>query len=191
VHSVPENTLVVVGDPAPPPPSPGPAVTAPSAGNGTRPTTASTPRTSALPNSRKGYKLTLVVSPTTEAGLADAHGMLQLDGADPIPFCRLKDVQNPLARALQEAFLAVERVRAKPPKMAAPSTVTVPAASPAPSPTAPRPTQKPPAHSRSTPGVPSGTKGSAVAQRTVGEAKTAGAPASPKQAAPVDQPALF
>jgi hypothetical protein len=53
-----------------------------------------------VPNSRKGYKLTLVVSAMSEAGLADAHGMLQLDGADPVPFCRLKNVQNPLARAL-------------------------------------------------------------------------------------------
>ena len=60
-----------------------------------------TPKTSALPNGRKGYKLTLVVSATSEAGLADAHGMLQLDGADPVPFCRLKNVQNPLARALR------------------------------------------------------------------------------------------
>src|SRR5207244_10991460 len=88
--------------------------------------TTSTQTTSALPNGRKGYKLTLLVSVTSEAGLADAHGMLQLAGADPVPFCRLKNVQNPIARALQEAFLAVERVRAKPPKMAAPSVATAP-----------------------------------------------------------------
>jgi hypothetical protein len=96
-----------------------------------------------VPNSRKGYKLTLVVSAISEAGLADAHGMLQLDGADPVPFCRLKNVQNPLARALQEAFLAVERVRAKPPKMVTPTVITAPApvgtARPAPH---PRPTPR-------------------------------------------------
>ena len=73
-----------------------------------------------VPNARKGYKLTLWVTATTDAGLADATGLVQLDGADPTPFCQLKAVQNPLARALQEAFLAIEQVRARPPKMAAP-----------------------------------------------------------------------
>ena len=29
-----------------------------------------------------------------------------------MPFCQLKSVSNPLARALQEAFVAVERARA-------------------------------------------------------------------------------
>src|SRR5918912_1306573 len=86
------------------------------------------PRPAAVPNARKGYKLTLWVSAMTEAGLADVHGLLQLDGADPIPFCQLKGVPNPLGRALQEAFVAVERVRARPPRMSAP-----PAAAAAPS----------------------------------------------------------
>src|SRR6266542_483400 len=105
----------MVDAPASPPTNPaqtavaGPPAPASSAGSAD-PT--STPKTSALSNSRKGYKLTLVISATTKAGLADAHGILQLDGADPIPFCRLKGVQNPLSRALQEAYLAVERVRA-------------------------------------------------------------------------------
>jgi hypothetical protein len=79
-------------------------------------------RPAAIPNSRKGYKLTLWVSATSEDGVADAHGLLQLDGADPIPFCQVRGVQNPLARALQEAFLAIQRVRAKPPRMSAPAT---------------------------------------------------------------------
>src|SRR5947209_2912609 len=58
----------------------------------------------------------------TEAGLANVHGLLQLDGADPVPFCQLRGVQNPLARALQEAYLAIQRARAKPPRMNAPAT---------------------------------------------------------------------
>jgi hypothetical protein len=81
-----------------------------------------------VPNARKGYKLTLWVTATTEAGLADVHGLLQLDGADPVPFCHLKGVQNPLARALQEAYMAVVRVRAKPPRMGAPPVVAATAA---------------------------------------------------------------
>ncbi len=81
----------------------------------------------AIPNARKGYKLTLWVTATTEAGVADVNGLVQLDGADPTPFCQLKSVSNPLARALQEAFVAVERARARPPKMTAPAQ-----ASPAP-----------------------------------------------------------
>jgi hypothetical protein len=82
-------------------------------------------RPASIPNSRKGYKLTLWVSTSSEDGLADAHGLLQLEGADPIPFCQLRGVQNPLARALQEAFLAIQRVRAKPPRMSAPATGAV------------------------------------------------------------------
>jgi hypothetical protein len=39
---------------------------------------ATTSRPATIPNGRKGYKLTLWVSPTTEDGLADAHGLLQL-----------------------------------------------------------------------------------------------------------------
>ena len=148
---------------APPAPAPGGGSAAPT----------STPKSSALSNRRKGYKLTLVISATTEAGLADAHGILQLDGADPIPFCRLKDVQNPLAGALQEAYLAVERVRAKPPKMAAPPMAAAPAA-----PVAVRTRPAPHAH------------GSA-SQPAAAPARPAAPPAPLKQAAPVDQATLF
>jgi hypothetical protein len=93
----------------------------------------------AIPNARKGYKLTLWVTATTEAGLADVNGLVQLDGADPTPFCQLKSVSNPLARALQEAFVAVERARARPPKMTAPAQASPapPAAVPQPPPTRP------------------------------------------------------
>ena len=96
-----------------------------------------------VPNARKGYKLTLWVTATTEVGLADVNGLLQLDGADPTPFCQLKSVNNPLARALQEAFVAVERARARPPKMTAPAPA--PPASPAavPQPPATRPNTTP------------------------------------------------
>ena len=79
------------------------------------------PKPATVPNARKGYKLTLWVSATTDAGVSDVNGLLQLDGADPVPFCTLKAVRNPLARALQEAYVAIERVRAKPPRMAAPT----------------------------------------------------------------------
>jgi hypothetical protein len=79
------------------------------------------PKPATVPNARKGYKLTLWVSATTDAGVSDVNGLLQLDGADPVPFCMLKGVRNPLARALQEAYVAIERVRAKPPRMAAPT----------------------------------------------------------------------
>jgi len=123
-------------------------------------------------NRRKGYKLTLVISATTEAGLADAHGILQLDGADPIPFCRLKGVQNPLARALQEAYLAVERVRAKPPKMAAPPVATALA------PVSARP--RPAPHAQAS-----------ASQPAAAPARPAAPPAPLKQAAPVDQATLF
>jgi hypothetical protein len=138
---------------------------------------ASAPRPVSLPNARKGYKLTLWVSATTETGQADVHGLLQLDGADPIPFCHLKDVQNPLVRALQEAFLAVERVRARPPRMSAPP------ATPA-TPTRPRAPMPP---------VPS-------APPTAAPATTPAPPATPptpaasvpaRKRAPVDQPSLF
>src|SRR5579859_4086306 len=143
VANAPDGAVVVVDDPPSPPDSPRPTATAAPPGAGAPAATASTPKTTAVPNSRKGYKLTLVVSAISEAGLADAHGMLQLDGADPVPFCRLKNVRNPLARALQEAFLAVERVRAKPPKMVTPTAITAPApvgtARPAPH---PRPTPR-------------------------------------------------
>ena len=91
-----------------------------------------------IPNARKGYKLTLWVTATDDAGLADVNGLIQLDGADPIPFCHLKGVQNSLARALQEAYVAIERVRARPPKMVAPAvTPAAPPTAPAVTPAAP------------------------------------------------------
>jgi len=107
------------------------------------PTTTPTGR-APVPNARKGYKLTLWVSATSETGAADVHGLLQLDGADPIPFCRLKGVQNPLLRALQEAHLAVERARARPPRMSAPQATAAPTPRP-PRPTVPPATATPPA----------------------------------------------
>jgi hypothetical protein len=110
-----------VGETAPPPAQ---GVTAAQPPTSHKPTT--------IPNARKGYKLTLWVTASDETGLADVNGLVQLDGADPIPFCHLKGVQNPLARALQEAYVAIERVRARPPKMVAP------AVTPAAPPTAPR-----------------------------------------------------
>lgn len=116
--------------PAPTAPSP-PALARPALAGGGQPA-ANKPAT--VPNARKRYKLTLWVSPVTDLGLTDVHGLLQLDGADPIPFCQLKSVNNPLPRALQEAFVAVERARARPPKMTGPA-----AASPAPPPAVPQP----------------------------------------------------
>jgi hypothetical protein len=104
---------------------------------------ASHARPRALPNARKGFKLTLWISPTDDNGLADAHGFLQLDSADPVPFCRLKAVPNPLARALQEAYVAIETVRAKPPRMSAPTTSQVRPATA--TPRQPSPPQAPPA----------------------------------------------
>ncbi len=112
--------------------SPAPARTA--AAGGAQPA-ANKPAT--VPNARKGYKLTLWVTATTEVGMADVNGLLQLDGADPTPFCQLKSVNNPLARALQEAFVAVERARARPPKMTAPAPASTASAAAAPQPPAP------------------------------------------------------
>jgi hypothetical protein len=177
VPNAPEGTLVIVGDPARPPTSPRPTASAAPPGAGAPATATSTPKTTAVPNSRKGYKLTLMVSAISEAGLADAHGMLQLDGADPVPFCRLKNVQNPLARALQEAFLAVERVRAKPPKMLTPAVIT---------PSAPVGAARPAPQPRSTPRAQQ-SPGQPAASPT----KPAGPPAPPKPTAPVGQPTLF
>ncbi|MBV8717161.1 MAG: hypothetical protein JOZ65_19035 [Chloroflexi bacterium] len=96
-----------------------------------------------VPNGRKGFKLTLWISPTDDNGLADAHGFVQLDGADPVPFCRLKAVPNPLARALQEAYVTIESVRAKPPHMSAPTPPQVRPTTV--SPRQPSPRQAPPA----------------------------------------------
>jgi hypothetical protein len=97
----------------------------------------------AIPNARKGYKLTLWVSETSEAGVADVNGLVQLDGADPTPFCQLKSVNNPLARALQEAFVAVERARARPPKMTAPAPASPAAPAAVPQPPVTRPNNTP------------------------------------------------
>jgi hypothetical protein len=177
VPSAPERAVVVVDDPPSPPDSPRPTATAAPPGAGAPAPIASTPKTTAVPNSRKGYKLTLVVSVISEAGLADAHGMLQLDGADPVPFCRLKDVQNPLARALQEAFLAVERVRAKPPKMVTPTVVT---------PAAPVSTARPAPHPRPAP-----RNQPSPPQPAPPPTRASGPSAPPKQAPPVGQPTLF
>lgn len=165
-----------VNTPKPPPPS-APATSAtPTA---TAPATAG--RSPSVPNARKGYKLTLWISATSDAGLADVHGLLQLDGADPIPFCRVKGVANPLARALQEAYVAVERARAKPPRMVAPT----------PSPTSalanPRPTEA----SRSVgPSVPSPCVSAPVTPATTTYAPAAPA-ARPNPTEPVAQPSLF
>ena len=121
---MPEPVLVTEPD-SPPPPAQavpvasGTGLPGPGASSAQPPTTPPKPLT--VPNARKGYKLTLWVSATTDAGVSDVNGLLQLDGADPVPFCMLKGVRNPLARALQEAYVAIERVRAKPPRMAAPT----------------------------------------------------------------------
>ena len=136
-----------------------------------RPAAASRP--GSIPNSRKGYKLTLWVSATSEDGLADAHGLLQLEGADPIPFCQLRGVQNPLARALQDAFLAIQRVRAKPPRM---STPTTGAAAPA------RPHAAPARATATTPASP---------PRSPAPASTPPEPAAANKQKPVGQPSLF
>jgi len=130
----------------------------------------------AIPNARKGYKLTLWVTATTEAGLADVNGLVQLDGADPFPFCQLKSVNNPLARALQEAFVAVERARARPPKMTA-LAASPPAAPPAvPQPPAARPHNTP-------------HKAASAVAPAVPALLSAGSPTPPKS--PAAQPSLF
>ena len=134
-----------------------------------------------VPNARKGYKLTLWVTATTDAGLADATGLVQLDGADPTPFCQLKAVQNPLARALQEAFLAIEQVRARPPKMAAP-----PASPAAPPPTVvsrPRPAAR--ATTSEVAATPSGSRAPIVVNPSAPVATAA------RRQGPSQQPSLF
>ena len=129
---------------------------------------ASHDRPRALPNTRNGFKLTLWISSTDENGLADAHGFVQLDGADPVPFCRLKAVPNPLSRALQEAYIAIESVRAKPPHMSAPTTPQVrPAAA---TPRRPSPPTTP---------------------RSVQSSEPVARPIAAKTAAPRAQPSLF
>ena len=168
-----ETVLVPEPSPAAPPAQtvPGAGATAPP---GPRPTPAQQPgKPMGVPNARKGYKLTLWVSATSEAGLADVHGLLQLDGADPIPFCQLKSVQNPLARALQEAFVAVERVRARPPRMTAP---------PAPPATSPRPQAAAPSPARAAPATPPASP----ARSAPPDAAT-----PTTRTAPVAQPSLF
>lgn len=120
-------------------------------------------RTASIPNARKGFRLTLWVSPTDETGLADAHGFLQLDGADPVPFCQLKAVPNPLARALQAAYVAIEQVRARPPRM--------------PPPTAPQVRSTTAAQPRKVAAPPAGQPAAHAVQTTA--TKTKAAPAQP------------
>jgi len=157
-----------------------PAPSAAPAAN-TAPTCATAGRLPPVPNARKGYKLTLWISATSDIGAADVHGLLQLDGADPIPFCRMKAVSNPLARALQEAYIAVERARAKPPKMAVPSPSPPSAPASPPQAGAPRAVGATPSPPRvSAPILP------------VAPARTPAAPtAGPKTTEPVAQPSLF
>ena len=157
-----------MSEPSGPAPAASPPNVAPEGSPARPPTTTS--RQTPIPSARKGYKLTLWVSATSDMGLADVHGLIQLDGADPTPFCRLKAVPNPLARALQEAYVAVEQVRARPPRMAAPSS-------------APAPSQRP-AQGASRPAVPpTGAAPHAAPQ--------AAAPARSKSAATPAQPSLF
>ena len=121
---MPEPVLVTEPDSPPPPAQAVPVASGtglPGPGASTAHPPITPPKPATVPNARKGYKLTLWVSATTDAGVSDVNGLLQLDGADPVPFCVLKAVRNPLARALQEAYVAIERVRAKPPRMAAPT----------------------------------------------------------------------
>jgi hypothetical protein len=139
--------------------------------------------TASVSNARKGYRLTLWVSASSEAGLADVHGLLQLDGADPIPFCQLKGVQNPLARAWQEAFLAVAQVRAKPPKMSA--AAPGPPGAPAPLPAGPVPL--PPSAAAAPTSPPAA---GAQPQAPASAPPSAAAPAT-NTAAPQAQPSLF
>jgi hypothetical protein len=157
-----------MSEPSGPAPAASPPNVAPEPNTARPPATTS--RQPPVPSARKGYKLTLWVSATSESGLADVHGLIQLDGADPTPFCRLKAVPNPLARALQEAYVAVEQVRAKPPRMAAPSPATMS-------------TQRPP-QSAPRPGLP---PDGAAAQA----ASPVAPPTRPKDAAPAAQPTLF
>ena len=112
---MPEPVLVTEPDSLPPPAQAAPVASGtalPGPGASTAQPPGTSPKPATVPNARKGYKLTLWVSATTDAGVSDVNGLLQLDGADPVPFCMLKAVRNPLARALQEAYVAIERVRA-------------------------------------------------------------------------------
>jgi len=159
---MPELVLVTEPDPPPlpaqaPPVASGTALPGPGASPAHPPITP--PKPAPVPNARKGYKLTLWVSATTDAGVSDVNGLLQLDGADPVPFCLLKAVRNPLARALQEAYVAIERVRAKPPRMAAPTAVP-----PAPQHATPRPQSAPraTAAARHPPATPSTSRAAAA-----------------------------
>jgi hypothetical protein len=76
--------------------------------------------------------------------VADVHGLVQLDGADPVPFCQLKQVHNPLAQALQEAYLAIDRIRARPPRMAAPAPAAPAVRRPESAPASPKAAASPP-----------------------------------------------
>ena len=149
-------------------------------------TTAQTPtppKPTSIPNARKGYKLTLWVTASDDTGIADVNGLVQLDGADPIPFCHLKGVQNPLARALQEAYVAIERVRARPPKMVAP------AVTPAAPPTAPR-AKAAPATSAPAP-LPQARHGAATAPAATGAPPRPLVSPTKHPDAAQKQPALF
>ena len=178
---MPEPVLVTEPD-SPPPPAQAPRIASgtalPGPGASTAQPPITPPKPATVPNARKGYKLTLWVSATTDAGVSDVNGLLQLDGADPVPFCMLKGVRNPLARALQEAYVAIERVRAKPPRMAAPSAGPV-----APQHGPPRPQSAPRATAagRHPPATPS-------TSRTAGEVGAAPAP-PPEPPTPARRPA--
>ncbi len=171
----PDQTPGTPSLPAPPVPPATAARVAPTAG-----------KSPTVPDARKGYKLTLWVSATSDAGVADVHGLVQLDGADPIPFCRLRGVQNPLASALQEAYLAVERVRVKPPRMVGPPVASAAAPTRAarqPAPSGPRAAQ------------PHAASGPAPARNSTTGSMSNHAPATPPAANTgrrgVAQPALF
>jgi hypothetical protein len=92
----------MVDAPASPPTSPAPtalvARPAAASGGGTAAPTC-TPKTSALSNSRKGYKLTLVISATTEAGFADAQVTVLADTTWEAVLLR---TQSDTARAVQQ-----------------------------------------------------------------------------------------
>jgi len=111
----PEPVLVTEPD-SPPSSRSGPACrrprTAQTANHAAKPAT--------IPNARKGYKLTLWVSATGRPGVSDVNGLLQLDGAT-VPFCVLKRSAIRSLERLQEAYVAIERVRASLHDMAAPS----------------------------------------------------------------------
>ena len=139
--------------------------------------TTSTPKTSRCPTAARAANSRLSSQRPAKRGWPMRTACFSLDGADPGPVLPLKNVQNPLARALQDAHLAIQRARAKPPKMAAPSVPAAPA---------------PVGRQRPVPPRARGTRAQESPSRpAAASARPAGPPAPPKQAAPVDQPALF